>query len=122
MSLASTRSGLDSRRLTSFDTTQFQITRDNTAVIEWWTQRKADLTEVDGPADGWAWDCVVQEVDIETSELRFEWRVQDHLHPTETGYRLRDGQTGQTPHAGEQEFDEPLQLKLTPLLLFDCSL
>ncbi|KAM0792815.1 hypothetical protein ACM66B_002581 [Microbotryomycetes sp. NB124-2] len=77
------------------DPHDFQITRDNTAVIEYWTKSRQDLTDVDGPKDGWAWTCFVQEVDIETGKLLFEWNVRDHVQVKETHYTLRGGQDGE---------------------------
>lgn len=37
-----------------------------------------DLGAVGGPADGWALDCRIQEVDIATGEVDFEWSAAEH--------------------------------------------
>lgn len=42
----------------------FQITADNTALVEAWRLVQTDLSAVNGPTDGWTFDCVVQEVDV----------------------------------------------------------
>ena len=39
----------------------------------------ADLTPVGGPALGWIYDGLFQEIDIATGELIFEWRASDHV-------------------------------------------
>lgn len=38
-----------------------------------------DLTSVGRPRNSYIWDCIFQEVDIETNELLFEWRATDHF-------------------------------------------
>jgi hypothetical protein len=38
-----------------------------------------DLRDADGPENGWIWDGVFQEVDIETNELLFQWRASEHI-------------------------------------------
>ena len=43
-----------------------------------------DLTAVGGDEDGWAWENVVQEVDVESGEVLFEWRASDHVEITDT--------------------------------------
>lgn len=68
---------------------QFQITPDDTAVIETWIPREMDLSPLGGPTSGgFAFDCVIQEVDIATGELLFQWRSMDHIPLTETLYEL----------------------------------
>lgn len=39
----------------------------------------ADLRVAGGFKNGWIWDGVFQEVDIETNKLLFEWRASDHF-------------------------------------------
>lgn len=39
----------------------------------------ADLREAGGLEDGWIWDGVFQEVDVETNELIFQWRASEHF-------------------------------------------
>lgn len=38
-----------------------------------------DLTTIGGPALGWIYDGLFQEIDIETGELLFEWRASNHF-------------------------------------------
>ncbi|KAK4056272.1 hypothetical protein OIO90_002715 [Microbotryomycetes sp. JL221] len=76
------------------DPHDFQITADDTAVIEYWIKQPINLKDIDGPSEGWAYNCVVQEIDIENGNLLFEWSMMDHISVTESDYVLRDGQTG----------------------------
>ncbi|ORY90641.1 ASST-domain-containing protein [Leucosporidium creatinivorum] len=78
------------------DPHDFQITADNTAVIEYWDSRKADLSPLGGSADGYAFDCVVQEIDIESGDLLFQWSTRDHIPITETYYKLHEPHLGLT--------------------------
>lgn len=39
----------------------------------------ADLTPIGGPALGWIYDGLLQEIDIATGELIFEWRASEHF-------------------------------------------
>lgn len=59
-------------------------------MIELWKQRDVDLSPLGGAKDGVAFDCVIQEVDIATSELLFEWHSLDHIPIEETSYKVRD--------------------------------
>jgi len=38
-----------------------------------------DLSKVHGRENGYIWDCVFQEVDVETNDLLFQWRASDHF-------------------------------------------
>jgi hypothetical protein len=58
---------------------EFQITRDDTALFALYDTQPADLRIVDGPENGWIYDGVFQEVDVETNELLFQWRASDHF-------------------------------------------
>lgn len=48
------------------------------AVITVYEIIPADLSAVGGPADGWIYDGLFQEIDIATGELLFQWRASDH--------------------------------------------
>ncbi|NGO69755.1 arylsulfotransferase family protein [Streptomyces boncukensis] len=47
-----------------------------------------DLSEHGGPKDGTVTDAVIQEQDIETGEVTFEWSALDHIPLTETQVSL----------------------------------
>lgn len=70
---------------------QFSITPSDTAVIELWRHRNVNLSHMNGPKRGIAFDCTIQEVDIATSELLFEWHALDHIPIEETSYEVQDG-------------------------------
>ncbi len=38
-----------------------------------------DMTSIGGPADGLVWDCIVQEIDIPTGNVLFEWHSLEHV-------------------------------------------
>lgn len=60
------------------------ITAEGTMLIGAYVPVPADLTAVGGPADGYAEDAVIQEVDIATGEVLFEWSALDHVPLTDT--------------------------------------
>jgi hypothetical protein len=60
------------------DVHEFLITRRNTAVFTVYHRLAVDLSSVGGPKDGKIWDGIVQELDIKTGRVLFEW----HSYPT----------------------------------------
>jgi hypothetical protein len=68
------------------DLHEFRLTSRGTAQIDAFNPVGADLTSVGGPADGIVWDCVVQEIDIKTGLVLFEWHSLDHV-PIGDSYR-----------------------------------
>ncbi|MGD6978305.1 arylsulfotransferase family protein [Citricoccus zhacaiensis] len=60
------------------------ITPEGTMLIGAYVVTPADLGEVGGPRHGYVEDAVIQEVDIATGEVRFEWSALDHVPLTET--------------------------------------
>ncbi|KAK4058464.1 hypothetical protein OIO90_000624 [Microbotryomycetes sp. JL221] len=67
---------------------EFVITPNNTALVESWRLLQTDLSSVNGPSDGWTWDCVFQEINLSTNELMFEWRSLEHVPVEETYFSL----------------------------------
>ena len=63
---------------------EFRITDDDTMLWVAYVPTPADLSEIGGPQDGWVLDGVVQEVDIASGELLFEWSALDHVPVTDT--------------------------------------
>jgi hypothetical protein len=63
----------------SADGHEFLITPQNTALILSYTTATADLTSIGGPADQTVIDGVVQEVDISTGKVLFQWNSADHV-------------------------------------------
>lgn len=61
------------------DLHDFIITVNDTALMTVYEPRAIDCSSVQGPPeDCWIWDCLIQEVNIETGELLFEWRASHH--------------------------------------------
>ena len=61
------------------DLHEFLITPENTALLVAYAPETTDLSSIGGPEDGPVWGGIVQEVDIETGEVLFEWRSLDHV-------------------------------------------
>jgi hypothetical protein len=66
------------------DLHEFVITSQNTALIPAYAQRTEDLTAYGGPTNATVIEGVVQEIDIATGRLLFEWRSRDHVGLNET--------------------------------------
>ncbi len=68
----------------SADLHEFQITAEGTALLLSYMHCQADLSAAGGPADGLVIDGVVQEVEIDTGRVLFEWHALDHIALTES--------------------------------------
>jgi hypothetical protein len=68
------------------------LTADGTALLLSSPVVPADLTDVGGPADGYVFDGVIQEVDVESGEVLFEWRAFEHVPIGATVAELDEGQ------------------------------
>lgn len=79
---------------------EYTITDDNTALLTTYNIAPADLSSLGVKGEGWIYDSMFQEIDIDTGELLFEWRASDHFAINETNFPI--GSTGQTP---EHPFD-----------------
>lgn len=75
------------------DLHDFVITPDDTALITIYGQIAADLTSIGGPADGKLVTGIVQEIDIATGRVLFEWRSQEHVGVEET-YLPQESEAG----------------------------
>jgi hypothetical protein len=63
----------------SADGHEFLITPQNTALVLAYTTATADLTSIGGAADQTVINGVVQEIDIATGKVLFQWRSEDHV-------------------------------------------
>ncbi len=63
----------------SADGHEFLITPRNTALILAYTTATANLTSIGGPADQTVINGVVQEIDIRTGRVLFQWNSEDHV-------------------------------------------
>jgi hypothetical protein len=55
------------------DLHEFQLTPRGTALITAYNELPADLSAVGGPKDSWVLDSIVQEVDVASGRIVFEW-------------------------------------------------
>lgn len=72
------------------DLHDFQITSNNTALITAYEPIPYDLTSVGGPEFGWLYDGIIQEINLETGELLFQWRSSS-FYPPESSYEPMGG-------------------------------
>lgn len=72
------------------DLHETRITDDGTMLLMAYVPTQTDLTEIGGESDGWVWDGVVQEVDIETGEVLFDWSALDHIPVTDSEREFED--------------------------------
>ena len=68
----------------SADGHEFLITRQNTALVLSYATATADLTDIGGPANQKVIDGIVQEIDIKTGKVLFEWNSADHVPYSES--------------------------------------
>lgn len=66
------------------DLHEFQLTPRGTAYITAYHEVPADLRSVGGPRDGWIYDSVVEEIDVATGHLVFEWHSLGHVPLTDS--------------------------------------
>ena len=69
------------------DLHEFLITPRDTALLTIYHPMHADLSSVGGRDDGAVWDGIVQEVDIETGQVLFEWHSLEHVGVDESYVR-----------------------------------
>jgi hypothetical protein len=61
------------------DSHEFRIAPENTALITIYNAVPYDLSSVGGPTDGYVVEGVVQEIDIQSGKVLFEWHSLDHV-------------------------------------------
>ncbi len=66
------------------DLHEFQITPQGTALITAYAPVKANLRSVGGPRKGEVLDSIVQEVDIASGKVLWEWHAYGHVHLAES--------------------------------------
>jgi Arylsulfotransferase (ASST) len=76
------------------DVHEFLLTKRNTALITIYHARRVDLTPVGGPAQGKIWDGIVQEIDIPTGRVLFEWHSYPQIGIKESYARPPDRSRG----------------------------
>jgi hypothetical protein len=73
------------------DLHEFVITPQGTALFTAFQPVPADLSSVGGPAQGTLLESFIQEVDIASGRVLFEWRASDHVALSESYCALPDG-------------------------------
>jgi hypothetical protein len=63
---------------------EFLITPQGTALFTVYNPVRRDLSPLGGPKDGLVMEGIIQEVDIETGEVFFEWHSLEHISPDES--------------------------------------
>jgi len=61
------------------DIHEFLLTPRNTALLTVYRRMPRDLSSVDGPREGTIFEGVVQEVDVASGKVLFEWHSADHV-------------------------------------------
>ena len=72
------------------DSHEFQITPQGTALLDAVVSEKTNLKPVGGPANGTVEDCVIQEIDIKTGQVLWEWHALGHI-PLSASYEPYHG-------------------------------
>jgi hypothetical protein len=76
---------------------ELNLTTRGTALITARRSKRMNLSAVGGPAKGYAWSGVAQEIDIATGKVIFEWDSLNHVELTETMHHLAGGITPNYP-------------------------
>src|SRR5919206_435898 len=79
------------------DEHEFLITPQNTALITIYRKVPQDLGAVGGPGNGFALDSILQEVDIATGRVLFEWHSLGNVALTES-YLTKGPKNSKTPY------------------------
>jgi hypothetical protein len=61
------------------DLHEFQVTPQGRALIDAYVPVQANLSSVGGPSNGTVLDCVIQELDIKTGRVLWEWHALGHV-------------------------------------------
>ncbi|MDQ1582969.1 MAG: hypothetical protein QOF36_1023 [Microbacteriaceae bacterium] len=88
------------------DLHEFGLTVNRTALLIAYPIVRRDLTPLGGPADGYIYNCHVQEVDIATGAVLLDWSAMDHVELTETylGLKQDKGHDGTSASAAFDPF------------------
>jgi outer membrane protein assembly factor BamB len=74
------------------DSHEFQITRENTALIDATFGTHTNLSSVGGPSNGLVSDCVILELNIKTGRLIWKWNALSHIPVSASYAPYRPGQ------------------------------
>ena len=71
------------------DLHEFKITPNGTALMSVYEPTPADLSAHGIAGQGWIYDSIFQEVDIDTGDLIFEWRASEHFDISDTFHTIQ---------------------------------
>jgi hypothetical protein len=74
------------------------VTDKGTLIVSAYNYTQADLTSVGGPADGWIFDGLFFEIDIETQDILFSWSAAEHVPINATKEPFTGGGTATDPY------------------------
>jgi Arylsulfotransferase (ASST) len=80
------------------DLHEFQLTQRGTAYMTVYHEVPADLSGIGGPKHGYVYDSIVEEVDIATGHVVFEWHSLDHVPLSESTQANRPPARDATKH------------------------
>jgi len=69
------------------DLHEFNLTSQDTALVDAYKQQQADMTSVGGKKDGVVLACFIQEIDVATGDVLFEWNSLDHVPLSESMFQ-----------------------------------
>jgi hypothetical protein len=69
------------------DSHEFQLTSGGTAFLNAVAPIRTNLTSVGGPSNGTVDDCIIQELDIKTGRVLWEWHSFGHVPVSDSYYR-----------------------------------
>lgn len=84
---------------------EFQLTPRGTAYLSVYAPRSADLTAVGGPREGTIFESIVQEVDVATGRVVWEWHSADHLPVAEGVTAPKEGKPHDYFHVNSVDED-----------------
>jgi hypothetical protein len=84
---------------------ELQLTPRGTAYMSIYAPRRADLSAVGGPRDGTIFESIVQEVDVATGRVVWEWHSADHLPVSEGVTAPKEGKPHDYFHVNSVDED-----------------
>jgi Arylsulfotransferase (ASST) len=104
---------LGARNHLTGDIHEFLLTPQDTALFTVYHKLPYDLSKLGGPKDGEIWEAVVQEVDVATRKLLFEWHSIDHVAVDESLEHVPDKIPYDYFHINSVEPDGPDKLLIS---------
>lgn len=86
------------------DLHEFNLTDRGTALITVYETVPADLSTIGGPRNGFIYDCRIQEVDVATGRVLFDWKGSSHIPLADTYLGLKQD-AGHDGTAAARAFD-----------------